>query len=57
VDGRRVKTVAHGVQEVGRYHFTWNGTNDRGAIMGPGLYFVRLDAAGTRKMRLLSIVR
>ncbi len=57
VDGRHVKTLAKGVQEVGRYHYTWNGTDDRGTVMRSGLYFVRLDAAGTRKMRLISIVR
>ena len=57
VDGRRVKTLARAVQDAGRYHFTWNGTDERGAVVGSGLYFVRLDAASTRKTRLMTLIR
>ena len=56
-DGRRVRTLARAVQDAGRYHFTWNGTDERGAVVGSGLYFVRLDAASTRKTRLMTLIR
>ncbi len=57
VDGRRVKTLAHGVQEAGRYHFTWNGTDERGNALRSGVYFARLETAGTRRTRLFSVMR
>ena len=56
-NGRRVKTLAHGVQDSGRYHFTWNGTDDRGNAMKSGIYFARLETAGIRKTRLISVMR
>jgi hypothetical protein len=33
VDGRRVKTLARGVQEPGRYEYRWNGVDERGTAM------------------------
>jgi hypothetical protein len=47
VDGRRVKSLAHGAREVGRYHVAWNGTDDNGAVAKSGVYFVRLSMAAT----------
>jgi flagellar hook assembly protein FlgD len=52
-----VKTLAHGQQEIGRYHVTWNGTDDQGTVAKAGLYFVRLDVGGVRQSRLLSVIR
>ena len=52
-----MKTLARGIQEVGRYHFTWNGTDERGALVKSGLYFVRFDAAAMRKTRLITVIR
>ena len=57
VEGRRVRTLAHGVQEAGRYQLTWDGTDDRGAAMKSGVFFIRLDAAGIRKTRVLMVIR
>ena len=57
VDGRHVKTIAHGVQNVGRYQFSWDGTDAQGSVAKSGLFFVRLEAAGVRTSRLLSVIR
>ncbi len=57
VDGRRVATLAKGVQEAGRYEYNWSGADERGTAMGAGVYFVTLDAPGYRKTRLLTLVR
>jgi hypothetical protein len=57
VDGRHVKTLVRGTQEIGRYHVTWNGTDDQGVVAKAGLYFVRLDVGGVRQSRLLSVIR
>ena len=57
VDGRRVKTVMHGEQGAGSYRATWNGVDDRGASLKSGVYFVRLQAAGVVKTRLITLVQ
>ena len=57
VDGRRVTTLAHGVQDAGRYQVTWKGIDARGVELGAGMYFVRLEAAGIRRTRLVTLVR
>ena len=57
VDGRHVKTIVHGIQEVGRYQFSWDGRDAQGSMTQSGLYFVRLEAAGARTSRLLSVIR
>ncbi len=57
VDGRRVKTIVNSVQEVGRYRYTWDGTDERGVTMRSGVFFARLDAPGLVKTRIISLVR
>jgi hypothetical protein len=57
VDGGLVKTLVHGVQEAGRYQFMWDGTDSHGALIKSGMFYVRLEAAGMRKSRVLSVIR
>jgi len=49
VAGRLVKTLASGSQAQGTYTLTWNGTDDAGVRMSPGVYFLRsrVDTATT----------
>jgi len=42
VSGRRVVSLASGHHRAGVYKTTWDGTNDRGQVVGSGVYFVRL---------------
>jgi len=57
VDGRRIKTIVRGQQDVGRYQFNWNGADDQGNPIQSGVYFVRLVVPGLQRTRVLAVVR
>jgi hypothetical protein len=42
VDGRRVRTITSGVREAGEYRLEWNGADDSGRPISPGVYYARL---------------
>ena len=42
VEGRRVKTLASGTRPAGVYRLQWDGTDEGGRTVEPGMYFVRL---------------
>lgn len=53
VTGRAVRTLADGEFPAGEHGITWDGRDAGGAIVAPGIYFVRLtsgDVAETRKL-------
>src|SRR5262249_56421379 len=41
-DGRRVRSVAHGVRDAGEYRLEWNGADDAGRPLAAGVYYARL---------------
>ncbi len=43
--GRRVVTLAGGHREAGEFAARWDGRNEAGFRVAPGIYFVRLEAA------------
>jgi hypothetical protein len=43
-DGRRVRILASGRHEAGRYELVWDGCDDLGRRAAPGVYLVRLSA-------------
>src|SRR5262249_36730778 len=45
VDGRRVRTLAHGARDAGDYRLTWRGEDDGGDAQAPGVYWARLTVA------------
>ena len=53
VDGRRVRTLVNEVREAGEYRMVWDGRDDRGAAVQPGMFYVRFVAAGVRANRSL----
>ena len=56
IGGRAVRSLVDGVEDAGPRHVVWDGRDERGLRMGPGLYACRLEANGialTRKMSLL----
>jgi len=56
VTGRRLRELASGIRPAGEQSLTWDLRDDRGAAVGAGLYFVRLEADGrtiTRKVATL----
>ena len=46
VSGRRVNRLEHGTLGAGRWPFVWKGAHDDGRSAAPGLYYLRLQAAG-----------
>jgi hypothetical protein len=57
VDGRRVRTLVHKVAEPGRFELTWDGTDEQGSHVHSGVFYIRLEAAGVRLTRTLTLVR
>ncbi|MEM8600153.1 MAG: FlgD immunoglobulin-like domain containing protein [Bacteroidota bacterium] len=55
--GRRVATVATGLQAAGTHEATWDGRDARGRSVGPGVYVVRLVGDGQQVTRRITRVR
>jgi hypothetical protein len=49
--GAEIETIANGRK------IAWNGTNDRGDNLGPGMYFVQVRLAGKKHVLKVMIVR
>ena len=47
--GRRVRTLVDEVQGAGRYRLRWDGTDQRGVRVPPGIYSARLRAGHTAR--------
>ena len=52
VDGRKVATLASGVQEAGQYRLSWDGAGAR-----PGMYYARLTTPEGRFTRTLVLMK
>jgi hypothetical protein len=46
VSGRKVASLVDRVMEAGSHAVTWNGRDDSGSTVAPGVYLVRLQAGG-----------
>ena len=57
VDGRRVKTLFEGNREAGAFRLQWDGADERGQRMQPGVYFARLMTASGRFQRVITLLR
>ncbi len=57
VQGRRVATLLREVQDAGRHHVFWRGTDDNGRAVGSGIYFYRIlrngESSRIRRMVML----
>lgn len=54
--GQKIKTLADGEYEAGRYSVTWDGVDDKGVATATGIYFYRMNAGEfqeTKKLMLL----
>ena len=54
--GRRVRTVLSGPMDPGAYDVPFDLRDQSGRLLGAGLYFIRLEAAGKRIVRRLAII-
>src|SRR5262245_9431480 len=57
--GRRVRTLvdANAPEPAGSHRVTWNGQSDAGRDVGPGVYYLRLDAGSEVRMHRLARLR
>jgi flagellar hook assembly protein FlgD len=56
VRGRLVRKLVDGEKEPGWYQVHWDGRNDRGQMVGSGVYLYRIEAGefvSTKKMVLV----
>jgi hypothetical protein len=52
-----VRTFDEEFTRPGRYTVTWDGTNDQGRNVASGVYFISLEAAGSRDTGRLVYLR
>ncbi|HZM14854.1 MAG TPA: PA domain-containing protein [Candidatus Krumholzibacteria bacterium] len=57
VAGRLVRRLASGPMDPGSYTVLWDGTDDRGQTVAPGVYFSVFDGAGKRETQRLVRIR
>lgn len=54
LSGRHTRTLVDaGIQSPGTYHMSWQGDNDRGAMVNPGMYFLLFSADDYREVQKL----
>ena len=54
--GRRVATLADGVEPAGTHVREWSARGAGGTRVAPGVYLARLDAAGVRRTRAVVVI-
>jgi hypothetical protein len=55
--GRMVRAIESGHKDAGTHSATWDRKTDAGQVVGPGVYFIRLDKPGGMKMQKLLVVQ
>jgi len=57
IKGRQIRQLLNNDFAAGRHGISWNGTNDLGAAVGSGIYFMVLRAEGKVINKKLSLIR
>lgn len=57
IQGRKVATVLRETMAAGVYRVRWNGKSDDGRELSSGVYFARLEAAGSRDTARLMMLK
>ena len=57
VMGQRVRTLAQGSHEPGRYRVMWNATNDYGQSLSSGMYIYRIHSGDFVSLKILSLMK
>ena len=57
VMGQRVRTLAEGKHEAGRYLIVWNATNDIGESLSSGMYIYRIQAGDFVSVKKLVLMK
>lgn len=56
-DGRRVRHVDLGLRNAGTHQILWDGLDDKGELVGSGIYFLQVVAGEFRPAAKLAVVR
>ena len=56
-DGTLVRTLADAPGQPGVLHFIWDGTDDRGAGVGSGIYFFELRSGSRTRVQKAILLR
>jgi spore coat protein A len=56
VTGRRVRLLVRGAREAGAYSVRWDGRDDGGRELGPGVYFLRLEVGGKKLVQKVLMI-
>jgi flagellar hook assembly protein FlgD len=57
IAGRCVRTLVDGRSTVGAHQLSWDGRDDRGARLRPGIFHVRLEARGLDRTEPVVLLR
>jgi choice-of-anchor B domain-containing protein len=57
IKGRQIRQLLNNDFAAGRHNVSWNGTNDLGAAVGSGIYFIILRTEGKVLSQKLSLIR
>ena len=55
--GREVARLVDGPVAGGRHVFSWDGSDDGGRELSPGVYYMRLEADGWKATRSVVLAR
>ena len=55
--GQQIKTLSDGQLNPGSYRVTWDGTNDNGAAVSSGIYFLRMSADSFLQHRRMLLMK
>ena len=56
VNGQRIRTLVAAIQSPGAYQVQWDGRDDRGAVMGSGVYLSELRVGAQRRVQRLVLL-
>jgi flagellar hook assembly protein FlgD len=57
LDGNVVRRLAKGRASAGTHYYKWNGSNNAGAPVARGIYFVRVSGKGIDETRKVMVVK
>jgi flagellar hook assembly protein FlgD len=55
--GQKVRALHSGLQQEGAYHVHWDGKNENGQSVGPGMYFCMMTSESGTITRKISKIR
>lgn len=57
LSGQRVATLVNGARSAGKYHITWNGSDDSGRPLASGIYLVQLRSGNQKVSKRMTLLK